>query len=471
MSDYPLGDVVIVDDDEALLDSFEAFLQFRNCAVRKSVDADGCLREFQTAVPDMAVIDLGLEDEDKDGIWLLHNLQANYPDVPVVVLSGYARLDIGVRAMRIGAFDFIEKPVMPAYLFEVVKRTIVVGQERRMNRRLSQALLERPVKIAGSSLAARQMEDTLSQQAEKNCRLMLLGPPGAGKKHAARFIHHMSHRNSKPFVLANCRATSEEAIEKDLFGVALDSGAYIPGKIEQVDGGTIYFDEICALPLAVQQKLVGALVRGKFKRVGGGPVSGIDCRVVSGTAEDIHGYVQNGRLSKDLFERLNVENAGVPPLDVRREDIPELCDHFEEEFHWNCSLMLRGFSDDALDYLKSMNWPGNVRQLRNLVELMLLKNDEGQPVVVEEIDQKIEDLGDAGSQVSMYWKMTLREARNAFERQYLITQINRHGGNISNAAQSIGMERSALHRKLKGLEVETKAHSGGRIAGLKEARN
>ncbi len=471
MSDIPLGEVVIVDDDEELLDTLEGFLTLRNCSVRKARDAEGCLRLFRAAAPDMAMIDLGLEDAEKDGIWLLQELQALEPDVPVVVLSGYERLEIGVRAMRIGAFDFIEKPIMPQYLFEVIKRTVAVGRGRRNNRRLSEALRPAPVRIAGSSFAAKVLADTLAQHAGSNCRVMVHGPPGAGKEHAARCIHHMSSRNAQPFVTVNCRAGPDEVIEKQMFGQTLNDGGYVPGRLEQVNGGTLYLEEVCALPQETQKKLLGALVRGSFQRAGGGgAVSGIDFRLISGTAQDIERRVEDGLFRKDLYDRLSVAAVHVPPLDARRDDIPDLCVHFAEEFHQNSSFARREFSEAAADALKSLRWEGNIRQLRNLVESVLLRQNGGQPVEADEISERNADsFIMSGSQIDELWKMTLREARSEFERQYLISQINRHGGNISIAAKSIGMERSALHRKLKGLEVETKYRSGGRVAGLRDA--
>ncbi|MCY4197049.1 MAG: sigma-54 dependent transcriptional regulator [Rhodobacteraceae bacterium] len=468
MSDIPLGEVVIVDDDEDLLATLEGFLTLRNCTVRKATDADGCLELFKKAVPDMAMIDLGLEDPEKDGIWLLQKLQMLQPDVPVVVLSGYARLEIGVRAMRIGAFDFIEKPIMPQYLFEIIKRTIAVGRQRRICRRLRQSMRPEPAQITGSSPPARNLAEAIEQNANKNSRIMLQGAQGSGKRHAARCIHHLSPRSSYPFLVANCRHLPESELEKQLFGETLEKGDYIPGLFEQADGGTIYLDEVCALPMHVQSLLLGTLVRGQFSRSGGGSVSTFDVRVVSGTAMNVEQQIADGNFREDLYNRLNVVSIAVPPLDARRIDIPELCEELIQELSQILGLHPRDISTEALDLLQAMSWPGNIRQLRNLVERLLLTPHDGEPASKNDVSDTEKQSSLGNDSLETFWKMTLREARNEFERKYLITQINRHGGNISTAAHAIGMERSALHRKLKGLEVVTRSGSGGRVAGLRE---
>ena len=473
MTDFSVGDVIIVDDDEELLCSFEDSLGMRDIVVRKATDADGCLEHVASRSPDVAVIDIGLENPEKDGIWLLGKLHAAVPDVPVIVLTGHSHLEVGVRAMRLGAFGYVEKPVSNQYLFEVILNAVKLARERRKYRRFFAAKHRKPVSLVGETVAASRMIDHLKQQAEKNCRVMLFGPLGSGKKLCGRFLHERSPRRDQPFVVAECRAGSEQLLEEKLFGKAETDGSHWPGLLEQADGGTIYFDEVCNLPVAIQQKLVLALVRGQFSRVGGGDVPKIDCRVVSGTAKDVNLCVRQGQLRKDLFDRLNVVSIKVPPLDARRDDIPKLCEHFVNEFHRSGTFPHRTFSDESLDLLKSMSWPGNVRQLRNVVERVLLTGESGNKVLVEEIRGQDENplLTSNDSQTELFWKMTLREARNEFERQYLIAQINRCGGNISTAAKYIGMERSALHRKLKGLDVETKALFGGRSAGPKVTHN
>lgn len=449
-----LGKVIIVDDDLGLLDNLEELLTIRGLEVRKAADADGCLNLLKSGIPDMAMIDIGLEDENKDGIWLLQKLMKLEPALPVVVLSGYDKLEVGVRAMRLGASDFIEKPIMPQYLLEIIRRTIAIGEDRKRSRRLGAALVPPKVHLSGESSAIRNMIGKLQKNAEKNCRIMLLGPAGSGKEHAARYIHQISGRQSQPFLSINCR---RETVEKQIFGEASEDNISL-GFLEQVHEGTIYLDEICAIPIDTQKKLVGALVRNQFERIGGGLVE-FDCRVISGSSENIQSHLDNGTLIQDLFDRLQVVTVDVPPLDVRKEDIPDLCIDLVDDLHQSSGLYRREFSSEALERLQTMPWPGNIRQLRNLVERLLLQCQNGETVELEEVAAATADsvLGtEAYEKNEILFKMPLREARNEFERQYLTTQIHRHNGNISIAAKYVGMERSALHRKLKGLQIETK---------------
>lgn len=448
------GKIIIVDDDVELLDNLEELLTIRGLEVRKAIDADGCLDLLKSGVPDMAMIDIGLEDEKKDGIWLLQQLMELEPALPVVVLSGYDKLEVGVRAMRLGASDFIEKPIMPQYLLEIIRRTIAMGEDRKRSRRLGAALVPPEVRLSGKSSAIKNMVGKLQKNAEKNCRIMLLGSAGSGKEHTARYIHQISGRQSQPFLSVNCR---RETVEKQIFGEVSEDNLSL-GFLEQAHEGTIYLDEICAIPINTQKKLVGALVRNQFERIGGSLVE-FDCRVISGSSEDIQSHLENGTLIQDLFDRLQVVTVDVPPLDVRREDIPDLCADLVDDLHRSSGLHRRKFSPEALERLQAMPWPGNIRQLRNLIERLLLQCQDRKTVQIEEVTAVTADsmLGaEAYEQNEILFKMPLREARNEFERQYLTTQIHRHNGNISIAAKSVGMERSALHRKLKGLQIETK---------------
>ena len=466
-----LGEVVIVDDDEELVNTLEEFLKLRHCAVRKAMDADRCLELFKSYPPDMAIIDLGLEDPEKDGIWLLQKLNELAPDVPVVVLSGFARIEAGVRAMRVGASDFIEKPIMPQYLFEVVRRSIMVGRERKSRVRLKQALLMPATHFVGTSILANNIREQLTNHANKNSHIMLTGPAGAGKQHTAKYLHSISSRQSEPFIVVHCVGKSVEILEKELFGDTLGNGNYIPGKIEQANGGTLYLNEFTAIPPELQKKLVRAIVRRRFQRVGGSSVAPLDFRIVSSSSKNLATAIEDGSLRKDLYDRLSVEKIHIPPLDARKVDIPELCQYFVNEFCQSSYLPRRKFSEDAVNYLQTISIPGNIRQLRNLVQFMLIKPVAEEIIQVDEIKDQNNDSSVSSdiTDIDLIWGKSLREARSEFERQYLMNQINRFDGNVSIAAEHIGMERSALHRKLKDLGVETKSRYGSRVAGLKES--
>ena len=295
---------------------------------------------------------------------------------------------------------------------------------------------------------------------------MLLGAIGTGKQHCARVLHEKSEqRRDKPFVVANCQSPCEDLLEEQLFGKSSKDGYHILGLLEQAQGGTIYFNEVCSLPAAIQSKLVRALVRNRYERKGGGVVWGLDCRVVSGTSHDISRYVEDKLFSRDLFDRLNVVSITIPPLNMRRDDIPELTQHFADCFLKQHGLPNRAFSSDAINVLKTMNWSSSAVELRGFVERLVLSGDPSKPITADDIRRKTSgsNTGSRQTGAEKYLKMKLREARNEFERQYLISQINLCGGNISDAAKNIGMERSALHRKLKGLEVETKSLVSRRV--------
>ena len=462
MSVISRGEVVIIDDDEDLLNSLEDYLTINQYSVRKSTDADGCLALFEDSPPDMAVIDLGLQDAKKDGIWLLEELRKKEPDVPVVVLSGYARLDVGVSAMRVGAFDFIEKPIVPRYFLEIIRRKI--------KRRLCAAIRRtNEIKITGRSAAATALSNALEEQAEQTCRLMLLGPIGAGKEYAARCMHQMSLRRAHPFVVVRCRGTSVELFESQMFGEARPKGQHIPGLFEQAEGGTIYLDEVCALSEEVQQKLVSFLVRGKYELPNGKSFVSGDSRVVSGSCENITKRIADGRLRKDLYERLSIAEVIVPPLDIRKEDIPALCDSFVSHYYTCNGLRRREFTTEAMNILQTTDWPGNIRQLRNLVENLLIKDNSGHPVSADDLrgGNALPESALSSGKMEKFWNMNIRDARNEFERQYLVTQINRHGGNVTAACAAIGMERTAVQRKLKGLNVGSEYHAGTRVVVAK----
>ncbi len=460
--------ILLVDDNESLLGSLERFFVRKNiCTVRSSVDADGCLEHInESGPPDVAIVDIGLPSrEGKDGIWLIEQLRALHPDLPVVVLSAY-NIDIGVKAMRVGAWGFAQKPIVLEYLWEIIRRATEFGRLARENRQYKAANFNEQTEFVRASVASRKLWDCLEHQANKNCRVMLLGAIGTGKQHCARVLHEKSEqRRDKPFVVANCQSPCEDLLEEQLFGKSSKDGYHILGLLEQAQGGTIYFNEVCSLPAAIQSKLVRALVRNRYERKGGGVVWGLDCRVVSGTSHDISRYVEDKLFSRDLFDRLNVVSITIPPLNMRRDDIPELTQHFADCFLKQHGLPNRAFSSDAINVLKTMNWSSSAVELRGFVERLVLSGDPSKPITADDIRRKTSG-SNAGSRqtgAEKYLKMKLREARNEFERQYLISQINLCGGNISDAAKNIGMERSALHRKLKGLEVETKSLVSRRV--------
>jgi two-component system nitrogen regulation response regulator NtrX len=378
-----------------------------------------------------------------------------YPEVPVVIISGHGNIEIAVAAIKQGAYDFIEKPFNIDQLLVVIRRAMETSRLRRENITLRQK--DAPVSdLIGSSAGFRAMVSQLDKVAKSNSRIMLRGGSGVGKETAARYIHAQSDRAAGPFVVVGCATIEPDRMEEALFGRESGDQTGAQGLLEQAHGGIIYFDEVADMPMATQSKILRVLVDQKFQRVGGSDLIKVDLRVLSSTSCDLEQEIAERRFREELFHRLNVVPVEVPTLEERREDIPELADHFIEHFNQTQGLNVRKLSDDATALLQTLPWPGNLRQLKNVIERILILSDGTGPITAEEIPTDTQKTTSAteGASISTNWAtLPLREAREAFEREYLITQINRFGGNISKTANFVGMERSALHRKLKSLGV------------------
>ncbi len=400
-----------------------------------------------------------------DGIDILKAVKRDYPEVPVVIISGHGNIEIAVAAIKQGAYDFIEKPFNIDQLLVVIRRAMETSRLRRENLELKRQDT-RPAKMVGDSASYRAMIGQLDKVTKSNGRVMLTGPAGVGKEVAARYIHANSNRASAPFVTVSCAGMDPDRVEEMLFGRESPERGVETGLLEQASGGVMYFDGVADMPVATQSKVLRVLVDQQFQRVGGNAKVRVDLRVISSTTRNLEAEIESQNFRQELFHRLNVVPIAVPSLEERREDIPLLAGYFITEFNTSQGLPLRELSDDAVALMQTMLWPGNVRQLKNLIERVLILG-EGTGV----IDAK-ELPGDTGGDEGegrvvlsgALATLPLREAREAFEREYLLTQINRFGGNISRTANFVGMERSALHRKLKSLGVVTSNKSGARVA-------
>lgn len=460
-----MSDILIVDDERDIRELISDILQDEGYGTRLAGNSDDAIAEIDKEPPALMILDIWLKDSRMDGIDILKAVKRDNPDVPVVIISGHGNIEIAVAAIKQGAYDFIEKPFNIDQLLVVIRRAMETSRLRRENQTLKRRDMSN-TDMLGQSAAFRALTSQLDKVTKSNGRVMLTGPAGAGKEVAARYIHANSNRASAPFVTVNCAGVGPEQMEEVLFGRETPERGVEMGLLEQAHGGVIYFDEVADMPLGTQSKILRVLVDQQFTRVGGSDKVRVDLRVVSSTNRDLDAAIKADTFRQELFHRLNVVPIAVPSLEERREDIPLLAEHFIAEFNTTQGLSKRELSEDAIALLQTMIWPGNVRQLKNLIERVLILGDGTGPIEARELPGE-EEQGEEDGRVVLSGALAtlpLREAREAFEREYLLTQINRFGGNISRTANFVGMERSALHRKLKSLGVVTSAKAGVRIA-------
>ncbi len=447
------NDILIVDDEKDIRELIGDILRDEGFAVRLAGNSDDAMAEINAQAPALLILDIWLKDSRMDGIDILKQVKRNMPDVPVVIISGHGNIEIAVAAIKQGAYDFIEKPFNIDQLLVVIGRAMEASKLRRENASLRRREVS-PADMLGSSAAFRKLREQLDKVTKSNARVMLTGAPGSGKEMAARYIHAHSTRAEAPFVVVTCAAIEPARMEEVLFGRETPERGVEKGLLEQAHGGVIYFDEVGDMPPGTQPKILRVLTEQSFARAGGTDKVQVDVRVMSSTSRNLPSEIAAGHFRQELFDRLNVVPIPVPSLADRREDIAELAAHFIAGFHAAQGLPLRPLGGDATAALQTMDWPGNIRQLRNVIERILILGEGSGPIEAREIGGPGQDGDD--NRLTLAAPMTalpLREARELFEREYLVTQINRFGGNISRTAQFVGMERSALHRKLKSLGV------------------
>ncbi|HCI06443.1 MAG TPA: sigma-54-dependent Fis family transcriptional regulator [Sulfitobacter sp.] len=464
-----MSDILIVDDERDIRELISEILKDEGFTTRLAGNSDDAIAAIDAEPPALMILDIWLKDSRMDGIDILKTVKRENPDVPVVIISGHGNIEIAVAAIKQGAYDFIEKPFNVEQLLVVIRRAMETSRLRRENQSLKRQDGVQSEMIGGSA-SFRTLIAQLDKVTKSNGRVMLSGPAGSGKEVAARYIHANSNRASAPFVTVNCAGVTPEQMEEMLFGREGADRGVEPGLLEQANGGVIYFDEVADMPLGIQTKILRVLVDQQFLRVGGSEKVRVDLRVISSTNRNLEVEIEAERFRQELFHRLNVVPISVPSLEDRREDIPLLAEYFIKECNTNQGLALRELSDDASALMQTMVWPGNVRQLKNLIERVLILSDGSGPIEARELPGEEESSNEEGRVVlsGALATLPLREAREAFEREYLLTQINRFGGNISRTANFVGMERSALHRKLKSLGVVTSAKAGARVAHVEE---
>ena len=453
------SDILIVDDESDICELVAGLLQDEGYDTRTARDSDAAMAEITARRPNLIFLDIWLQGSKLDGLQLLEAIKEYHPEMPVVMISGHGNIETAVAAIKRGAYDFIEKPFKADRLVLVADRALETSRLKREVRELK-ALAPQPTSMVGRSPSINQLRQTIEKVAPTNSRILFVGPAGAGKELAARHLHTLSTRADGPFVVINAAAITPERMEVELFGVEQSNGAQqrAVGALEEAHGGTLFIDEIADMPRDTQNKILRVLVDQTFQRVGGATKVAVDVRVVSSTSRNIEAEIAAGRFREDLYHRLSVVPIRVPPLAERREDIPDLVYYFMEQISQSTGLPQRKIGGDAMAVLQSHDWPGNVRQLRNNVErlMILAGGDANATISASMLPQDVGSMvpsmpnGNGGEQLM---GLPLREARELFEREYLLAQINRFGGNISRTAEFVGMERSALHRKLKALGI------------------
>jgi len=453
------ADILIIDDEADIRDLVAGILEDEGHSARTAANADDALAAIGQRRPSLVFLDIWIQGSRLDGLQLLDVIKEQHPDLPVVMISGHGNIETAVSAIKRGAYDFIEKPFKADRLLLVADRAIETSNLKREVRELKTRNVQAS-DIVGQAFATNQLRSTIEKVANTNARVMISGPPGSGKELVARQIHAHSSRANSPFLVINAATMNPDTVEAALFGVEDAQGRISQiGALEEAHSGTLYLDEVCDMPLATQGKILRVLVEQTFNRVGGSTKVQVDVRVISSTARDLADEIAVGRFREDLLHRLNVVPVRVPSLADRREDVPALISHFISQLGARDGLPARIITNEAMAVLQSYDWPGNIRQLRNTVErlLILSTGEEHDEITAELLPPDVGAMvpampnGEGGEKLMA---LPLREARELFEREYLVAQIGRFGGNISRTSEFVGMERSALHRKLKSLGVD-----------------
>ena len=453
-----MSDILIVDDEKDIRELISEILIDEGYSTRLAGNSEECLGQVSEALPSLLILDIWLKDSNMDGIDILKKVKIDFPHVPVVIISGHGNIEIAVSAIKQGAYDFIEKPFNIEQLLVVVRRAMETSTLRRENEELK-SKDKLSLELVGESLIFRNFVSNLDKVSKANSRVLLTGAPGSGKETAARYIHENSKQFEGNFVSLNCSTVNQEDFEKIIFGFETKNGLETLGALEKANGGTIFLDEVSELPMEIQGKLLKVIVDNSISRVGSNKKILVNLRFISATSLDLSEKIRNKNFREDLFHRLSVVPITIPNLNDRTDDIPILANYFANKLSSNNGLTNREFTDEALTLLQGMNWPGNIRQLKNTIERALILGDPSEKITGDELiisESKTEEFDEKAYLItSEFASLSLREAREIFERDYLKVQINRFGGNISKTAEFVEMERSALHRKLKSLGISS----------------
>lgn len=444
-------DVLIVDDEADIRELVAGVLEDEGFGTRTAANADDALEALDARRPSLVLLDVWLQGSRLDGLELLDEIKQRDATIPVLIISGHGNIDTAVAAIRKGAVDFIEKPFEADRLLHLVARATETERLRRENQAL-RLQVGRDDELTGTSSLINQVRATIKKVAATGSRVLISGPAGVGKEVAARMLHAWSARTDAPFVVLASACMDPHRVEEELFGVEDGAGPARPGLLEQAHGGTLYLDEVADMPLTTQAKILRVLTEQSFTRIGGQRQVKVDVRVISSTARDLKAEIEKGLFREDFYYRLNVVPLAIPPLASRRDDIPQLVEHFIARLAADRRIAVPDVAPNAMAALQAGQWPGNVRQLRNLIErtMILAPADRIGRIEIDMLPVEASSESERDTLVTgAIMGAPLREARENFEREYLRLQIKRFSGNISRTASFIGMERSALHRKLK----------------------
>ena len=454
-------DILIVDDEADIRSLMQGILEDEGYQTRQAANSAQAYESVAGRAPDLLILDIWLQNSEHDGLKILETVKGDHPHLPVLMISGHGNIETAVSAIKQGAYDFIEKPFKSDRLLLMIERALETARLKRENESL-RARAVGPVEMIGTSQAMTNLRGLLSRVAQTNSRVLLTGEPGTGKDVVARVLHKLSRRADGPFFSLNCAIMRPERLEVELFGHERGFAGETPkaGVLEQADGGTLLLDEVADMPLETQGKIVRVLQEQSFQRVGGQQRVEVDVRIIASTNRNLQALMQDGHFRQDLFYRLNVVPVDMPPLRDRTQDIPDLALYFARLYSEQAGLPPCQFSKSAMLVLQGYEWPGNVRQLRNVIEwLMIMHGANGnEPLRANQLPPEIcSSISAEGALkgTDNMMALPLREARELFEKEYLNSQIRHFYGNISKTAQFVGMERSALHRKLKILGVNT----------------
>jgi len=445
-------EILIIDDNADIRNIINDLIIDAGYKTRLAANYNQALNEIDKKLPDVALIDVKLDKGDNDGLELLSHIKNKNSDIPVIIITGHANIEMAIRALKSGAFEFIEKPFNQERLMNFINRAVENIDLKNKNKEFENKLFY-SYDLIGNSNNVANIKDEIDKVAITESRIFINGPTGSGKELIARKIHKQSKRNKGPFIILNAALLDIEKYELELFGEEKENGSISYGALEKASGGTLLIDEISEIQLETQSKILRVLIDQKFKRISGNHDINVDVRIICSSTKDIKKEIELGNFREDLYHRLNVLEINIDPLSKRVSDIPLLIEYFSEKISSNYNLKKLNIDTDN-QYLINYEWPGNVRELRNLIERIAILSPDTDEKISNIIKESLKNPDNTASSIENTLSVPLKEARENFEKEYLTTQLKKFNGNISKTADFVGMERSALHRKLKGLGIK-----------------